>query len=151
MNKQRLRNFTPEMVNAVQAIHSTRIKLKEAIKEVWLKALRSGDYTQGKGCLRVDDKFCCLGVLGDNLNGYRWKSNNLDRRRYELVVLGDDGVERGFMSELIDHGLHEHVVSPIEDDHLRNKMIVRTQRVLTGLNDGGHTFDQIADVIEAVL
>jgi len=39
------------------------------IKEEWIKALESGEYKQGTGCLRrtvlEDDKFCCLGVLCD--------------------------------------------------------------------------------------
>jgi hypothetical protein len=44
--------------------------MNEQIKEKWMVALRSGDYTQGQGCLRFHkddqpDKFCCLGVLAD--------------------------------------------------------------------------------------
>lgn len=39
------------------------------IKEQWVKALRSGEYLQGEGCLRSgkegERKFCCLGVLCD--------------------------------------------------------------------------------------
>lgn len=39
--------------------------LNDVAKE-WVKALRSGDYAQGRGALRdVADKFCCLGVLCD--------------------------------------------------------------------------------------
>lgn len=33
--------------------------------EAWLVALRSGDYKQGKGRLRIGDEFCCLGVACD--------------------------------------------------------------------------------------
>lgn len=34
------------------------------IKKQWIKALRSGDYKQGKEQLRNDEnQFCCLGVL----------------------------------------------------------------------------------------
>lgn len=32
-------------------------------KELWLQALKSGNYIQGKAFLRKNDKFCCLGVL----------------------------------------------------------------------------------------
>lgn len=35
------------------------------IKSKWLAALRSGEYKQGKGQLRKEDNFCCLGVLCD--------------------------------------------------------------------------------------
>ncbi len=35
------------------------------VKRAWLVALRSGEYTQGKGQLRRGSEFCCLGVLCD--------------------------------------------------------------------------------------
>lgn len=36
---------------------------KEA-KEMWIEALKSGKYTQGKHCLKSNDNaYCCLGVL----------------------------------------------------------------------------------------
>lgn len=38
--------------------------MNKRIKELWIEALRSGDYKQGKGLLRNEnDEFCCLGVL----------------------------------------------------------------------------------------
>ncbi len=44
-------------------------KLPKEFKEKWLKALRSGEYKQGKRTLRKDDLFCCLGVACD-IMGY---------------------------------------------------------------------------------
>ena len=41
------------------------MKMNPKIKEKWLKALRSGEYKQGRESLRKDDKYCCLGVLCD--------------------------------------------------------------------------------------
>ena len=40
------------------------------VKDIWVKALRSGEYVQGEGKLHYtsiegNDKFCCLGVLCD--------------------------------------------------------------------------------------
>lgn len=36
------------------------------VRQLWVKALRSGEYQQGTNCLRTDDgKYCCLGVLTD--------------------------------------------------------------------------------------
>lgn len=37
------------------------------LKDEWVKALRSGKYKQGRGKLyqKLDDSFCCLGVLCD--------------------------------------------------------------------------------------
>ena len=39
--------------------------MKPDIKERWVDALLSGDYTQGKGRLQRDGSFCCMGVLCD--------------------------------------------------------------------------------------
>lgn len=44
--------------------------MKPEVKELWLQALRSGEYFQGKGFLHTDrpgehPQFCCLGVLCD--------------------------------------------------------------------------------------
>jgi hypothetical protein len=38
-------------------------KMNPRIKKMWVKALRSGAYKQGKGRLRNNNEFCCLGVL----------------------------------------------------------------------------------------
>ena len=35
------------------------------VKEKWVNALRSGEYSQCDGKLRSADGFCCLGVLCD--------------------------------------------------------------------------------------
>jgi hypothetical protein len=34
-------------------------------KELWLTALRSGEYEQGKSYLNMNDRLCCLGVLSE--------------------------------------------------------------------------------------
>jgi hypothetical protein len=39
--------------------------MKKSIAEKWVEALRSGYYKQGRGCLSVNKKHCCLGVLCD--------------------------------------------------------------------------------------
>ena len=40
--------------------------MKKEVAELWVKALRSGDYRQGFGRLRTpEDNYCCLGVLCD--------------------------------------------------------------------------------------
>jgi hypothetical protein len=31
-------------------------------RRAWVEALRSDKYKQGQGCLRLGDRFCCLGV-----------------------------------------------------------------------------------------
>jgi hypothetical protein len=39
--------------------------MNQAIKQQWIKALRSGGYQQGRESLCNNGKFCCLGVLTD--------------------------------------------------------------------------------------
>lgn len=88
------------------------------VKRVWQEALRSGEYEQGRGQLRDEDKFCCLGVLlevswhGD----WEWADDYLP-------------TEAGVAFDV-----------PYGD-----------QEGLANMNDGGRTFDEIADWIEANL
>jgi len=39
--------------------------LDQRIKELWVKALRSGEYKQTQHFLNCDRGFCCIGVLAD--------------------------------------------------------------------------------------
>ena len=41
------------------------IILNPEVKQAWIEALTSGEYERGRGYLRVNAKFCCLGVLCD--------------------------------------------------------------------------------------
>ena len=40
-----------------------KIKLPKKDRDAWLKALRSGEYKQGKLRLHQSGKYCCLGVI----------------------------------------------------------------------------------------
>ena len=40
-------------------------QMNPEIKAKWVQALKSGKYNQADGFLRVDDNYCCLGVLCD--------------------------------------------------------------------------------------
>lgn len=49
-------------------------KMNPEVKQLWLEALRSGEYQQGREKLRDDkDRYCCLGVLCEL---YREKVSN---------------------------------------------------------------------------
>lgn len=39
--------------------------MKKRIKNLWVKALKSGEYKQGTDFLKNGNKYCCLGVLCD--------------------------------------------------------------------------------------
>lgn len=40
-------------------------RMNKLVKKLWVAALRSGKYKQGKGQLKTDRGYCCLGVLED--------------------------------------------------------------------------------------
>ena len=104
------------------------------IKQKWLNALRSGEYQQTQERLRKEDGFCCLGVLCDlyiKENNVEWEIDEDDRYRYEKhftvlppSVVGWAGVEDS--NPYVNGGIG----------------------TLSGLNDKGFTFNEIADLIE---
>lgn len=50
------------------------------VKQLWVDALRSGKYVQGRDFLNKDNKFCCLGVLCDIVKedfGLQWEAHSL--------------------------------------------------------------------------
>ncbi len=47
--------------------------MKPEIKEQLVAALRSGKYVQGRHGLRVQNTYCCLGVLCDLYSYVRWE------------------------------------------------------------------------------
>lgn len=95
------------------------------LKQKWVKALRSGKYEQARGCLKSNNAFCCLGVLAD-LVGVKF-----DKFDYPKLH-GWDG--------------NYNTLLPIDEP---------TSVVLYEKNDGvgqhEHSFDEIADFIEANL
>lgn len=120
--------------------------MNKTFKKKWVKALRSGKYEQGKGCLREEisgkDTFCCLGVACDLLRPNLWKKEGTDfslRMRPGYVEPGDDkGVNSsGYMPEKL-----------AEEIGIEWK----TQRELSKLNDNDRSsFSTIADFIEEKL
>jgi len=106
------------------------------IKQKWVSALRSGEYQQTKGFLRKEDGFCCLGVLCD-LYG---KENNVE---WEPLTQYKNAYV--FQYKVAD--LPPSVVewAGVEDS---NPYVNGGIGTLSGLNDRGSTFEQIAYVIE---
>lgn len=93
--------------------------------KTWVKALRSGKYKQGKGQLRFDNTFCCLGVACDISKLDKWN-------------------KKWFYSE-------EHLALPhsVRDWlGLRSKDPTVGSKCLSAYNDDGKTFQEIADIIE---
>ena len=103
------------------------------IKQKWVSALRSGEYQQTQRYLRTDNGFCCLGVLCD-LYG---KENNVEWN------LANNGHNYEFQEEPERLPLFVVEWAGVEND---NPEICETS--LSGLNDTGSTFNEIADLIE---
>ncbi len=77
-------------------------RMNKRIKTLWIKALRSGKYKQGKSKLHHAGRFCCLGVLCDlhrksretgkskwNKLGYLGRNDALPYPVYEWASLTD--------------------------------------------------------------
>jgi hypothetical protein len=111
-------------------------RLAPDVKAEWLDALRSGEYRQGTlGRLchlsYGDERFCCLGVLGDVLGG-EWVRNEHDQAWFYTPVAGG--------------ALNGGNVSP---GYLPGDLLPKSlQRKLAAMNDSGCSFVEIADWIE---
>lgn len=46
--------------------------MDQNVKKLWVDALRSGEYKQGMYALRKGNDFCCLGVLCDISDKFKW-------------------------------------------------------------------------------
>lgn len=102
--------------------------MNKQLKTKWLKALRSGKYKQISRSLHTAEGFCCLGVLCD-IQGAKWTLNENS--------VADNYVVEGTDSEGMPHTMY---AGEINNPH-----------ALSGMNDAGKSFAEIADYIEANL
>lgn len=97
-------------------------------KDAWLKALRSGDYEQGKLGLCNDlGQYCCLGVA------------------CEVLGLGFDKLHTTLK------GFHPTKERPFQTDYWFGEATISQMDILqhaAKLNDDGKDFDEIADYLE---
>lgn len=142
----------------------------QEIMREWVRRLRSGGYKQGRSRLRLNDEFCCLGVLCD----LAVDRNVIDAPASEWVnapVLNDDGhvvlvpaAEYRYTSKArwghysltqlpravqawagtpTDNNLYSEARCDGPCDHT-----LHTDRLMV-LNDTGTSFADIADLIES--
>lgn len=115
--------------------------MKPEIKQRWVAALRSGEYEQGNDFLKTaGGQFCCLGVLCDlhsKETGTPWTENiyappfYLDERSY----LPPEVMEWAGLNQ------SNPVIRTPDEGSLS----------LASRNDGGSTFQEIANLIEKEL
>jgi len=116
--------------------------MNKEIKARWIKALRSGDYKQGRDRLKRNDTYCCLGVLCDlsvkdgigNWNGDRFIGGAEKERVTTLpFVIGQwAGMESGEGPAI----------------KLEKGVKVFGRSLIYYNDDEKYSFDQIADLIE---
>lgn len=129
------------------------------IKAKWVAALRSGQFKQGKHVLHNtdDNSFCCLGVLCE-INGLKkspttavinsetgekvnCSSYEYESVEYQFATTNERVLPRAALVKL---GLEDH-------EKFQNPNIAEYEKSLAELNDSGHSFEQIADIIEKYL
>jgi len=121
--------------------------MKPEIKKEWVRRLRSGEIEQGTGALRRDEARCCLGVLSDMAveegvipephqgEWGDWIYGERDKSFPPAVVLNWAGLtDRDPVVRLVEN----------EDGE-------QFEYTVSELNDGGATFEEIANLIEAKL
>jgi hypothetical protein len=102
------------------------------IKAKWVEALRSGEYTQGRGSLKDnydgDIKHCCMGVLAE-VAGLELTPEETTSSSTRWLFMGDQGYlsDPTLKSLGLDYGI---------------------QSVLIAKNDTSSTFEDIADYID---
>lgn len=115
--------------------------MNAARKAAWIEALRSGNFAQGKSCLKFVDSegspsYCCLGVLCE-----------IEQRKFPVVHAAD-------ITGTWDIGFVE--TKKLEEDggvgniyhSLRHDIGEELCNVLIRMNDQGKSFNEIADEIE---
>ena len=112
--------------------------MKERIKELWVEALRSGEFIQTEGALKNSDGYCCLGVLCElhrrAFGGSKWIKIDSNAEAHYCGHTGDLPNE---VIEWADFPGPEGEKGSLEE-------------TLVTMNDiAKNTFSEIADFIEA--
>jgi hypothetical protein len=108
--------------------------MKQEVMKIWVDALRSGEYTQGKGCLKsISGNHCCLGVLCELYD--KNNEEKLAKLEVEGRVFFNENSRLTPMKVVNWAGLH------FSDGSIQGES-------LANLNDRGSSFQEIADLIE---
>lgn len=119
--------------------------MDKKVKKLWIKALRSGEFKQGKGYLEKDESYCALGVLsvlalleGQCTYNADGAIGRFDNKRFGLsfTVMKWAGIAQD----------QERFLKPEEDRVIVNYKNKPT--TLADLNDRGLTFKEIALIIQ---
>lgn len=135
--------------------------MKKEIAERWVKLLRSGKYTQGRGNLKSSDgSYCCLGVLCEmyvedhEVPGFKILKDTDPYYRF------NDGVDNpsntiGTLTNEVRAwaGMRSHAGTVDSNKAIKTPLAKGKDHkfspyALTEMNDNGFSFEEIADAIE---
>lgn len=107
--------------------------MKKEVANLWIAALRSGNYKQGIGVLRdLDNNYCVLGVLSE-------------------LAVQQKGVNRELDKTSFMYNGHRESLPPavVEWAKMRNPhgFCPQVNKSLITLNDNGKSFDELATLI----
>lgn len=121
------------------------MRMFKKFKDMWTTALRSEDYEQGSGCLVEDDLYCCLGVLGSELEARDYGSFD-DWGYFRYAGVQHSKILPWTAAKLVglDDGNPSIHIPDVKGD-------VAESTSLAELNDEGVPFYQIADLIDYFL
>lgn len=121
--------------------------MRKDVKELWISALRSGNYKQGKGALNRRGNFCCLGVLCEAILDNK-EVVNLEEDFYKVIEVKGVSLDKahyhygGFSSISL---LYAPILNELRIDS-------EAMHTLINMNDVyDKSFSEIADWIEATL
>lgn len=120
--------------------------MKPEIVKLWVEALRSGEYKQGFGQLRVEDEFCCLGVACDLALKHGVKVE-VDTEKYGERMCTRYDMSRSVLPIAVKEWLGAGDTNPYLPAELADEFNLR-KLSLAALNDDGASFDDIAYYIE---
>lgn len=122
--------------------------MDQRVKELWIKALVSGEFKQCRGYLSKNDKYCALGVLSvlallEGVCTYNELAGNglFDNRKFTLsynVMRWADIAQED--DRFLDPREHEVKVN-----------FNKRKTTILNLNDEGKTFREIAQIIRVYL
>lgn len=115
-----------------------------------VRRLRSGEYEQGRGYLRLGNKFCCLGVACDMATEVGVTQVAPDEGELEVKYVGPSSTYMSALPPQVHDWLGFEDGFGVTEIPLYGNGTDEIH-TLASLNDEGLTFDQIADVIEAGL
>lgn len=119
--------------------------MHKEIADKLTEALTSGEYTQAQRSLRTENGFCCLGVLCD-----LYRKETGDQKEWSVDIDVNGVVTHSFLGET---GVLPYEVrnwAGMKSDNGGFDMDHEGYRTLclSGMNDGGCTFEEIAEAIK---